>query len=94
MGVAKVNKELYALLRKDKTNSQIADFCSVQNIQWRYTPEHVSHFSGLWEAAVKSFKYHFPRIVGGIQFTFQELTTVLTQTGMFKFKISNASPTS
>ena len=36
-------------------------------------------FGGLWEAAVKSFKYHFRRIVGGVWLTFEELTTVLTQ---------------
>ena len=36
------------------------------------------HFGSLWEAAVKSFKYHFWRIVGGVQLTFEELTTVLT----------------
>ena len=30
-------KELYAFLRKDETNSQITNFCTVQNIQWHYT---------------------------------------------------------
>ena len=73
-----INK-LYALLRKDEMNSQVAEFCFVQNIQWRYSPEHAPHFGGLWEAAVKSFKYHFQRIVDGGWLTFEELTTVLTQ---------------
>ena len=79
VGAATKIKELYARLRKDETKDQIADFCSVQNIQWRYTPEHAPHFGILQEAAAKSFKYHFRWIVGGIWLTFQDLTTVSTQ---------------
>ena len=33
----------------------------------------------LWEAAVKSFKYHFRRIVGGMRPSFEELPTTLAQ---------------
>ena len=77
--MAKEIKELYALLRKDETNDQIAEFSSTQNIQLRYAPEHAPHFSSLWEAAVKSFEYHFRRIVGGVRLTFEELATVLMQ---------------
>ncbi|XP_051166617.1 uncharacterized protein LOC127284933 [Leptopilina boulardi] len=33
------------------------------------------HFGGLWEAAVKSFKHHFSRIVGDTLLTFEQLET-------------------
>ena len=78
VGAAKEIKELYALLKTDKMNSQVAEFCSTQGIQWRYTPEHALHFGSLWKAAVKSFKHHFRQIVGCVRLTFEELTTVLT----------------
>ncbi|KAI8116726.1 hypothetical protein CVS40_11274 [Lucilia cuprina] len=32
---------------------------------------------GLWEAAVKSFKFHLKRVAGAHRFTFEEFTTVL-----------------
>ena len=64
VGAAKELKKLYALFKTDEMNSGIAEFCSTQNIQWCYTPEHTPHFGGLWEAAVKSFMHHFRRIVG------------------------------
>ena len=48
-------------------------------MEWRFIPEHGSNFGGLWEAAVKSAKSYLRRIMGPIKFTFEELTTVLTQ---------------
>ena len=38
--VAEEIKEIYALLEQDEMKGQITDFCSTQNMQWRYTPEH------------------------------------------------------
>ena len=37
------------------------------------------HTGGLWEAVVKSFKFHLHKVVGKVKLTFKELTTVLTQ---------------
>ena len=55
------------------------DFCTSQNISWKFTPEHAPHFGGLWEAAVKSFKTHFKKILGEVKLNFEELSTVLVQ---------------
>ena len=66
-------------LESQKAQGEISLFCSVQNIQWRFIPEHAPHFGGLWEAAVKSFKSHLRRVVGNVKLTFEELTTVLSQ---------------
>ena len=68
----------YTLSSNRQNKQSGAELCYTQNIQWRYTPEHAHHFGGLWEAAVKSFKHRFQRIVGGVWLTFEELTTVLT----------------
>ncbi|GBP06895.1 hypothetical protein EVAR_67452_1 [Eumeta japonica] len=34
---------------------------------------------GLWEAVVRSFKFHLKRVAGSHKFTFEELSTVLTR---------------
>ena len=65
--------------RDPDTQNSICDHCSSQNIQWRFIPENAPHFSGLWEAGVKSLKYHLRRIVGDVRLTYEELSTLLTQ---------------
>ncbi|UYV71317.1 hypothetical protein LAZ67_8002609 [Cordylochernes scorpioides] len=50
-----------------------------EEIKWNFIPPSSPHFGGLWEAGIKSVKYHLRRIVGKTKLTFEELTTVLTQ---------------
>ena len=38
---------------------------------------HSPHFAGLWEAAVKSFKHHFRRIVGNELLTFEQFNIII-----------------
>ena len=79
VGAAREIKEFLEYLQCQKTQRAISEFCSVQNIEWKFTPERAPHFGGLWEAAVKSMKNHLRRIVAEIKLTFEEFTTVLTQ---------------
>jgi hypothetical protein len=79
IGAASEVKELVKFLESQKVQGNISAFCSVQNIDWKFIPEHTPHFGGLWEATVKSFKSHLRRVVGGVRLTFEELVTVLTQ---------------
>ena len=72
-------KEIYEFLSQEDTGRTVTDVCSTLGIEWRFIPEHGPHFSGLWEAAVKSVKTHLHRIMGEVKLTFEELTTVLTQ---------------
>jgi len=79
VGTNRELREMYDFLNEQKARSEISDFCSTQNIQWKFIPERTPHFGGLWEAAVKSMKFHFKRVIGDIKLSFEELTTVLTQ---------------
>ena len=76
-GASRELQEAYALLSNIQTDIQ--DHCTSLKIIWHFIPERVPHFGGLWEAAVKSMKYHLRRIMGTTRLTFEELTTVLCQ---------------
>ncbi|GFX22888.1 integrase catalytic domain-containing protein [Trichonephila clavipes] len=49
------------------------------NIEWHFSPPVSPHFGGLWEAGVKSIKYHLKRVIGNTNLTFEEFSTLLTQ---------------
>ena len=49
------------------------------NITWSFTPPHGPHFRGIWEAAVKSFKYLYKRVLGETALTFEEHSTLAAQ---------------
>ena len=76
VGAARELKELYHFINNSKTRDAIMDYCSHQGIHWKFTLEQVPHFGGLWEAAVKSFKGHFMKIVGEVKLTCEEHSTV------------------
>ena len=69
-------KELYTLLNSEHFQAQIEQFCTVRQISWHFIPPLSPWFGGLWEAAVKSFKHHFKRVVGDLMFTYEELNTL------------------
>ncbi|XP_018395454.1 PREDICTED: uncharacterized protein LOC108773960, partial [Cyphomyrmex costatus] len=50
-----------------------------EGINWKFIPPNAPHMGGLWEAGIKSCKYHLKRIMGNVLFTFEELSTALTQ---------------
>ena len=76
VGAARELKELNDFLSHQKTQQIISDFTAHNQI---FIPEHAYNFGGLWEAAIKSFKKHMKQVTSNIKFSFEELTTVLTQ---------------
>jgi hypothetical protein len=53
---------------------------SMQQTQfhWHFIPWISHHFGGLWEAGVKSLKYHWKRIVSKSLLAFEEFSTLIT----------------
>ncbi|XP_059222926.1 uncharacterized protein LOC131996847 [Stomoxys calcitrans] len=50
-----------------------------QNLVWKFIPPGAPHMGGLWEAGVKSFKSHLRKFIPKMNFTFEELSTILTR---------------
>ncbi|KAJ0169216.1 hypothetical protein K1T71_015292 [Dendrolimus kikuchii] len=48
-------------------------------IEWNFNAPSWPSAGGLWEAAVKSLKYHLRRVLGDQKLTYEEFTTLLSQ---------------
>lgn len=60
-------------------SSSVAENIAIKGTTWHFIPPHSPHFGGLWEAAVKSFKFHLKRIVDEAVLTYEEFYTLLTE---------------
>ncbi|GBM38341.1 hypothetical protein AVEN_107221-1 [Araneus ventricosus] len=74
------NLEIKGLLKLVKElDEKLSGFLSAEGIKWKFIPPRAPSFGGLWEAAVKSAKYHLKRIVGRSNLTYEEFLTVCIQ---------------
>ncbi|GAB0086615.1 hypothetical protein DMENIID0001_007120 [Sergentomyia squamirostris] len=71
--------ELKTLWRQHEFQSRITEFLSTLNTEWHFIPKRAPHHGGLWEAAVRSFKFHFNRVIGSRALTYEDLNTTLVQ---------------
>ncbi|XP_052742637.1 uncharacterized protein LOC128198921 [Bicyclus anynana] len=74
------NKELAAAWAEAKLefDGQIAESLALDGTQWHFIPAYSPHMGGLWEAGVKSMKYHLKRIMQS-NLTYEEMSTLLCQ---------------
>ncbi|GFX65900.1 integrase catalytic domain-containing protein [Trichonephila clavipes] len=75
------NNELKKILKalfKGKTE-EIINFLSKEQIKWNFNPPSAPHFGGLWEAGVKSLKYHLKRVIGNSILSHEEFLTLVVQ---------------
>jgi len=59
--------------------AKVQDCLTTDGCNWKFIPPHGPHFEGLWEAAIKSMKYHLRRTMGFHIATYEELCTLLAQ---------------
>ncbi|XP_059223120.1 uncharacterized protein LOC131996933 [Stomoxys calcitrans] len=72
--VKKDRLELFKTLR-----NQVSQLNAYQNLTWRFIPPGAPHMGGLWEAGVKSLKTHLRKLIPKMNFTFEELSTILAR---------------
>ncbi|XP_062533848.1 uncharacterized protein LOC134202877 [Armigeres subalbatus] len=72
-------REMYKMFQSQQLKTGLHNFCVKSVIEWHMIPPSAPHFGGLWEAGVRSAKYHLKRITGTANMTFEEYTTVLTR---------------
>jgi hypothetical protein len=52
------NRELAKLFKTNDFQTKVINSLSDQQINWHFMPPRAPHMGGLWEAAVKSTKFH------------------------------------
>ncbi|XP_072932542.1 uncharacterized protein [Epargyreus clarus] len=62
-----------------RMHQEVAEALAINHCEWHFIPPHSPNFGGLWEAGVKSVKYHLKRVVGNSTLTYEEMATVLAQ---------------
>lgn len=74
-------RELQELFNEEKSKfiPELVECLANNGTKWNFIPPHAPNFGGLWEAGIKSTKYHLRRVIGNSTLTFEELTTVLAQ---------------
>ncbi|XP_066600735.1 uncharacterized protein [Prorops nasuta] len=75
VGANRELQELYMLLESREFKDKREHYALENKIYWHFNPPLSPHFGGIWEAAVKSFKHHFKRVVGDQLLTLEELNT-------------------
>ncbi|GFW21916.1 DUF5641 domain-containing protein [Trichonephila clavipes] len=57
----------------------LAAYFTEEGIEWNFIPPRAPHMGGLWEAGIKSVKYHLKRALGRSRLTYEEFETVIIQ---------------
>ena len=73
------NRELKEFFKAEDFLSQVHNYAAKTQFQLHFIPPNSPHFGGLWEAGIKSLKYHWKRIVGKELLIFEEFITLLAQ---------------
>ncbi|XP_062703775.1 uncharacterized protein LOC109410486 [Aedes albopictus] len=67
------------LFNTEMHQKKLNGFCVHRNIEWSFIPPRSPHFGGIWEAGVKSAKFHLRPILADHKLSYEELATVLAQ---------------
>ncbi|XP_066157628.1 uncharacterized protein, partial [Euwallacea fornicatus] len=71
--------ELQALLNNKLHVNAVSTHLANDQIRWHFLPARSAHMGGLWEAAVKSTKFHLRRVLGDSALAYEEMYTLLVK---------------
>jgi hypothetical protein len=74
-GTNYIGAKNYFKMCSDKVGKYLAD----ESVNWKLNVPSAPHFGGLWEAAVKSMKFHMRRVIGSQILTQEEFATCLAE---------------
>ncbi|GFU71140.1 DUF5641 domain-containing protein [Trichonephila clavipes] len=60
-------------------DQNLAAYFTEEGIEWNFIPPRAPHMGGLWEAGIKSVKYHLKQALGRSRLTSEEFETVIIQ---------------
>ena len=72
-------EKLQRLLGTDQLPAEVQTFLVDHRMVWHTIPARAPNFGGLWEAAVKSAKFHLKRVIGKQVISFEEMLTITCQ---------------
>lgn len=71
------DRELSNQIREIMNDTELQNHFATDEISWQFIPPAAPQFGGVWQAGVKSVKFHLKRILGNFTPTFEELSTLL-----------------
>ena len=71
--------QLKTFLTSPELKQKLGPCTATLGINWSFIPPHSPHMGGLWEAGVKSMKFHFRRSLGETTLSQREANTFLAQ---------------
>lgn len=63
----------------EDNRASIQSYARAEQFDWQMSPPRSPHFGGIWEAAVKSAKFHLMRVTNGVVFAYDEYYTLFTK---------------
>jgi hypothetical protein len=70
---------LYNVFKNKDFHNKVSSTLANDNISWSFIPPRSPDFEDLWEAGIKSVKYHIKRVIGETILTYEEMYTLLTR---------------
>lgn len=77
VGAEREIKYLYKLV--NSPDRRLSEYFGMESIEWKFIPPKSPNFGGIWEAGVKSFKFHLKRVIGNQKLTLEEFCTILAE---------------
>lgn len=71
--------ELFLLLQSSNLANEIKLMCQKNHVEWVFAPPGSPHFGGIYEAAVKSAKFHLRRMLHNVKLNYEEFSTLIKQ---------------